>query len=178
LAVCTGNICRSPAVERLLRQAFGSTAPVSSAGTHALVGAPVHSPMAELIANRGADPGHFAARRITESMVEDADLVLALTREHRADVAELHPPAVRRIFTLREFARFAARVDPDLLTARTPAGRLSQLIPLARTQRGRHPVDPAEDDVVDPYGHDAGTYRRSFAVLAAAVDTVVEIVGT
>ena len=40
LTVCTGNVCRSPAVERLLASKLGPTVSVASAGTHALVGHP------------------------------------------------------------------------------------------------------------------------------------------
>ena len=51
LTVCTGNICRSPAVERLLTRKLGPTVSVSSAGTHALVGHPIAEPMASLLRN-------------------------------------------------------------------------------------------------------------------------------
>ncbi|GMA87571.1 hypothetical protein GCM10025868_28210 [Angustibacter aerolatus] len=55
LVVCTGNVCRSPLVERLLRQRLGTDAvDVSSAGTQALVGEPMTDPAA-------AEPGR--ARR-------------------------------------------------------------------------------------------------------------------
>ena len=52
LAVCTGNICRSPAVERLLVAELGpgSDVHVVSAGVGAVVGAPISPPMAALLA--------------------------------------------------------------------------------------------------------------------------------
>ena len=49
LVVCTGNVCRSPAAERLLASKLGSTVQVASAGTHALVGQPISEPMAALL---------------------------------------------------------------------------------------------------------------------------------
>ena len=52
LAVCTGNVCRSPAVERLLASKLGPTVSVRSAGTHALVGHPISEPMAALLRQR------------------------------------------------------------------------------------------------------------------------------
>ena len=54
LAVCTGNVCRSPAVERLLASKLGPTVRVSSAGTHALVGHPISEPMAALLLETAA----------------------------------------------------------------------------------------------------------------------------
>ena len=54
LVVSTGNVCRSPAAERLLQQRLGPTVTVESAGTFGLVGEPIAAPMAQLLAERGA----------------------------------------------------------------------------------------------------------------------------
>lgn len=178
LVVCTGNICRSPAAERLLTAGLGpdSGVRVHSAGTFAVVDDPVSAPMAALITTAGADAGRFAARQLTASMVREAELVLALTRAHRSLVVELHPAAVRRTFTLRELARLAAGVDPAALPAGTPAERLAALLPLAAAERGRHLVQPSEDDVLDPYGRSERVYAGVFAQIHAATDTIVRLV--
>ena len=76
LAVCTGNVCRSPAVERLLASKLGPTVTVSSAGTHALVGHPISEPMAALLLDSDVEPDSFEARRLSEQMLKEADLVL------------------------------------------------------------------------------------------------------
>lgn len=184
LAVCTGNICRSPAVERLLAAGLGAAYPgapggglapavvVASAGTGALVGSPVAPPMAALLREHGAVTEGFVARRLTAAMVAEADLVLALTRRHRSSVVELVPSAVRRTFTLREFARLVTAVDPAQLPGAdsTTADRLAALVPAAALQRG---FPAGDDDVVDPYGGSAALYRRSFDQLAPAVRAIV-----
>ena len=107
LTVCTGNICRSPAVERLLTAALGpdSGVRVESAGVGAVVGAPVAPLMTALLDAVGVSYAGFAARQVTEEMVREADLVLALTRRHRSALVELAPAAVRRTFTVRELGR-------------------------------------------------------------------------
>src|SRR4029453_8303241 len=115
LAVCTGNVCRSPAVERLLDDRLGPTVSVSSAGTHALVGQPISEPMAALLRDTGVEPDSFEARRLSEQMLKQADLILSMTRAQRSLVVELWPAAVRRTFTLREFARLLSWVDPAAL---------------------------------------------------------------
>jgi protein-tyrosine phosphatase len=190
LAVCTGNICRSPAVERLL--AAGLSAPyagsvaalgdgeppeliVASAGVGALVGSGMAPMMASLVRATGADADGFSARQLTAETLRDADLVLALTRRHRSAIVELFPGAVRRTFTLRELARLTVRVDPALLPSApgtTAADRLRALVPLAAAQRG-HVHAAHGDDVVDPYRGDGALYRRSFDELRPAVDTLV-----
>src|SRR5699024_5640914 len=117
LVVCTGNICRSPAAERLLAaglgapfrgQAAGGLAPaieIASAGVGAVVDAPMAPEMATLVTAAGADASRFTARQLTIAMVAESDLVLTATRRHRTAVVGLVPAAVRRTFTVRELAR-------------------------------------------------------------------------
>jgi protein-tyrosine phosphatase len=173
LAVCTGNVCRSPAVERLLATKLGPTVTVRSAGTHALVGHPISDPMAALLTDSGIEPDSFEARRLSENMLKEANLVLTMTRAQRGLVVELWPPAVRRTFTLREFARLLSLVDPAALSAGSPAERLKGAIPLAAAGRGRQQVPPEEDDVVDPFRLSNAVYAASFAQIRSAVETVI-----
>jgi protein-tyrosine phosphatase len=190
LTVCTGNICRSPAVERLLAVGLdarypggptdgaGATVVVSSAGVGAVVGAPVSPSMAVLLERAGVDAGGFRARQLTPDMLRTSDLVLALTRRHRSAIVELFPGAVRRTFTLRELARLASHVDPAALPSGpgvTPAVRLRALVPLAAAQRGRAVAVPGDDDVVDPYGAGDAAYALSYGQLAPAVATLVTL---
>ncbi|MCL3862908.1 low molecular weight phosphatase family protein [Actinotalea sp. K2] len=163
LVVCTGNICRSPAAERLLEAEIGPGADVSvaSAGTRAVVGAPITAHMATLMDFAGLPTEGFAARQVTAGMLREAGLVLTMTREHRADVVNLHPPAVRRTFTLRELARLTAAVDLADLPEATPAERLSALIPLAAARR-RSLADVTADDIEDPYGGTFSQYEATF----------------
>jgi protein-tyrosine phosphatase len=173
LSVCTGNVCRSPAVERLLASRLGPTVSVSSAGTHALVGHPISEPMAALLLDGGYDPRRFEARRLSEQMLKEANLVLTMTRAQRGFVVELWPAAVRRTFTLREFARLLNWVDPAALPPGPPAERLRAAIPLAAAERGRERTMPDEDDVIDPFRLDSTVYAESLAQIRSAVDALV-----
>jgi protein-tyrosine phosphatase len=174
LTVCTGNVCRSPAVERLLGQRFGATVSVGSAGTHALVGHPISEPMARLLRTNGVEDRAFAARCLTEKLVKEADLVLALTRAQRSVVVDLWPPAVRRTFTLREFARLLQQVDPRDLPDGPPGERLRIAMPLVAATRGLRRTSPEDDDVIDPYRLSDEVYAASFAEIRAAVMTIGE----
>jgi protein-tyrosine phosphatase len=175
LAVCTGNICRSPAVERLLGGWLGAAGvQVTSAGTAAMVGSAMSEPMADLVRRAGARPEGFVARQLTEAMVAEADLVLAATVGHRAAVVRAHPPAVRTTFTVREIARLGTAVARQLPPGLAVA-RLRALVPLALTARHSLRPAPGELDVVDPYGCDAETYQRSFDQLYRAVHTLLDL---
>jgi protein-tyrosine-phosphatase len=89
LTVCTGKRLQVAGGGAITDQKLGPTAPVSSAGVHALVGHPVSEPMAKLLRSNGAEDVVFAARPLTEKLVKEADLVLALTRAQRSFVVEL-----------------------------------------------------------------------------------------
>jgi protein-tyrosine phosphatase len=178
LTVCTGNICRSPAVERLLAARLGDDSQVlaTSAGTRAVVGSPVSGPMVPLMRAAGASADAFVARQLTPAIVREADLVLALTRQHRSTVVDLHPAAVRRTFTLRELARLAATVDPDDLPPGSPAERLAALVPLAAAERGRnHHARAGDDDVIDPYRRGDAVYADVFRTIQPAVELLARL---
>ena len=162
LIVCTGNICRSPYIERLLSQRLAQARPsatepivVRSAGTQALVGWSMEERVAAALASRGADPEHFQARQLSRAHVESAGLVLTATREHRGAVGRLVPAARRRIFTLRDFAQLVAG-SPGGYAGSAPSDvrhRLELVAETAASQRGMEPpLSPAEADIVDPIG--------------------------
>jgi protein-tyrosine phosphatase len=166
LLVCTGNVCRSPAAEFLLRRRLGaSDVTVLSAGTRALVGHPVHPPMARLLVEAGLEPGTFAAQQLTAECVRGADLVLTMTREQRSAVAALVPQALRRTLLLGEAAHAADASSAEgwpADVAPTPAGRLAALAALA--PRHRSPERTA-DELADPFQGSERVYRESFAAI-------------
>ncbi|WP_284439723.1 arsenate reductase/protein-tyrosine-phosphatase family protein [Cellulomonas xiejunii] len=175
LAVCTGNICRSPVVERVLAARLaGTDVQVTSAGTRAVVGHAVSAPMVPLLTDAGADAAGFAARQLTADLIREADLVIALTRAHRSQVVELVPGAVRRTFTLLEIARLVAHVDPQAVhdSGQTPGARLRALPGLAAAVR--HVAGSGEDDVADPIGGSEAVYRASYDAMAPALRTLAQ----
>lgn len=176
LAVCTGNICRSPMVERLLQQAFTSIAPgdfeISSAGTNALVGAPIDTQVAELIRVFDGDPEGFRARQLNHRILEGQDLVLALTREHRSRVIEMAPALLRKTFTLREFARVIRTVNGD--QSLNAPQRWRSVLPAVTRARSAHPLEPSGDDVVDPFRHPSEVYQQMTRELVPAVKNLEE----
>lgn len=162
LVVCTGNICRSPAVEVLLRGALGEGFQVASAGTRAVVGAGISPPMAALLAAGGYSPLFFSARQLFPEHARAADLILTATTAHRAAVVESAPSAVRRTFTILEFARITAG-----LGERLGDGPVAELVP--RIAAARFPVPPGEDDLRDPYGLSDAVYLQTYERARTAV---------
>jgi protein-tyrosine-phosphatase len=93
LFVCTGNICRSPLAEALLKRALHERAvaevAVESAGTGAWDGAPASEGAYLVALERGLDLSGHRARLLTREIVEEATLVFTMARHHRARVHEL-----------------------------------------------------------------------------------------
>jgi protein-tyrosine phosphatase len=116
LAVCLGNICRSPTAEAALREAAeeaGVEVTVRSAGTgdwH--VGKPPDERMREAAAEQGL---HLSgtADRVTPDDLAEADLVLAMDRANLADLEDL-AGRVALDAPLRLFREFDPEADGDL----------------------------------------------------------------
>jgi len=129
-----------------------------------------------LVERSGADSTGFRARQLTERLLQPADLVLAMTRAQRGDVVELWPKAVRRTFTLKEFARILQEMDPTLLPPGTPGERLRAAVPVASAHR-RQVADTRSDDVVDPYRLPEQVYQEAFTDMDRAVASIVAVIG-
>ncbi|UJP11710.1 low molecular weight phosphatase family protein [Microbacterium sp. KUDC0406] len=184
LTVCTGNICRSPLAEVLLRAHLPETVRVHSAGTQALVGHGMPAEARELAVQRGV-PAEIAdahsARYLVEPILAESDLVLTMTREHRTHVVQMMPSLIRRAFTLREFARLAADVpDEELAAAADEAGtdaaqRLQALARVVGARRGLVAASAEEDDVIDPYRRSRETYELSASQIDPALAEVERV---
>jgi len=131
--------------------------------------------MTRLLRSNGVDGEAFTARRLTEDLIKEADLVLALTRAQRSLIVELWPPSVRRTFTVREFARLLEEIDASALPQGTPAERLCAAMPLAVARRGFRRTSAEDDDVVDPFRLSDEVYATSFMEITAAVRMIVAV---
>src|SRR6476620_10643680 len=167
LTVCTGNIGRSPFLERALQaeldRSWGVGAvEVSSGGTGALRGHPMEEQARAQLESKGYAADGFLARDLTQSMVADADLVLTATRAHRGKVAMLHPKALRYVFAFREFADLVSGLEDSAVQVPSAAARehIERVVALAAGQRGmRAPLGDAEADIVDPYRRAAQVFE-------------------
>jgi protein-tyrosine phosphatase len=171
LIVCSGNICRSPVAEQLLRDRLPKeNLVVRSAGTVARPGMPMTDEATELSRRYGGEPHAHQATRLTRALVEESDLVLTAERSHRADVVRLHPRASRFTFTLTQFARMVESIDADdLAKFSTPA----ELVAAAAARRGYvQATSPEADDIADPYRRAQSIYDAAGVSIDAAVATI------
>jgi protein-tyrosine phosphatase len=190
LVICTGNICRSPISEGLLRDAlerrFGAAAPtVSSAGTSGLEGSGAMPESVRAAAELGVDISGHVARRLTATIADGADLLLCMATEHRAVFAGA-PDIDDRAFTLKELVRLLESLPPPVAGA--GAGSLPDRVAAAALARRNGAVPPSRDeDVADPLGQPLEAYRSIaweietwtdrlvIALFGAAADDVAEV---
>lgn len=185
LTVCTGNICRSPYAERVLAHRLEAVRPgvfeVTSAGTGALVGEGVDPGSARHLDSRQIGHSDFAARQLSERILDEIDLVIPMTVEHRKTVLSYTPRLLKRAYTLKELARLiesAEQAQPwreRLAGAATPEERWARIpMELAR-ERGLSRVAKGQDDVADPYRLEQSAFDAMAVDIDAAVETIVAL---
>lgn len=181
LTVCTGNICRSPLAQLVLSSGLADLpgVRVHSAGIAALEGVGMPEPALRLAETHGFDGRAHRGQQVTASLLGDADLILAMSREHRRAIVTLAPASVRRTFTIRELANLIpvaeAQLDDSATTSDDMDAALTEAVVLAARLRGTVPpvADPEDLDVIDPYQRSEATYRRAYDELAPAAERVV-----
>lgn len=92
LVVCTGNICRSPVGERLLRKLLPDMK-VDSAGTYGLTDHPADAVAAEVALQHGLSLDGHSARRLTPTIARRYDLILVMEPSHIEEVTKIAPEA-------------------------------------------------------------------------------------
>ena len=171
LFVCTGNICRSPLAERLLHTRLGAAVGerrgsflVGSAGTQGWEGSAMDPTAAAQLVRLGGDPTDFRGRQLTAELIAAADLVLTATRAHRRVVLGELPEALRRTFTMCEFAHLVAG-------SASPTDSAGGLVAWAASRRGSATLD--DYDIADPYGASAAVHSQVADHISACVDEMV-----
>ena len=90
LVVCTGNICRSPIGERLLRQQLPGKQ-ISSAGVWGMEGSPADEGAQYVALRHGISLDDHRARKLTPGLMQKADLILVMEPEHLRFIAAVSP---------------------------------------------------------------------------------------
>lgn len=133
LVVCTGNICRSPMGEAVLRDrlAPGGDFLVGSAGIGALVGYPADDHAITAMQERGLDITDHRAQQLTLALAREYDLLLVMDDGHKEWIEQNHPVLRGRLY------RFGHWLDAEVMD---PIGQ-----PLEAFQEARDLIEQAAD---------------------------------
>ncbi len=116
LFACTGNSCRSPMAEGLFKKHLAEKLgcpidrlvekgyTITSAGTLGMVGFPASDEAVETCAAKGVDISGHRSRALTIHLIEQSDLIFAMTRGHRQAVVEMCPEAANKCSLLDDGA--------------------------------------------------------------------------
>lgn len=164
LAVCTGNVCRSPLTAAVLRARLAdcdTAFEVTSAGLRALEGEPADPAVAREAARLGVDVAAHRGRAFEVGEASASDLVIVATRRQRAVATELAPSIGSRTFTLLELDAVLAHLDADDVAVDLDASvgeRLATVVRAAARARGPA-VLGISVDLPDPYRGSAELHR-------------------
>jgi len=109
LFVCFGNIMRSAMAESLMRQALRDAGVqeeicITSAGLHAVPGREAHAWAQTASLELGITLDSHRAKPLTESMVEQADCILTMDFQNKAELLTLYPESQDKIYMLSAYA--------------------------------------------------------------------------
>jgi len=149
--VCTGNTCRSPMAEILLKKALEKFdlkgIAVSSAGIKAKRGDTINPKSAQMLLEYGMDAGEFKSKKLNDKMLRDAYAIVCMTESQRDYLMD---------------ARWNALKKQGVEAEENNVYSFAEL---------------AGYEIPDPYGKDIEAYRYVFGLLARGMSALIDKLG-
>lgn len=119
--ICTGNICRSAMAHGILAKLAkekNKDILVYSCGTSAYPGDGATFSAIRAVDEYDVDIQNHQATNISESKIEDMDLILCATKNHKRYVLDMYPNLETKVYTMKEYIN----PDSDDIDIRDPWG--------------------------------------------------------
>jgi len=117
LFVCTGNTCRSPMAEGILKKILEEKNQISvfvrSAGMMAIDGIPATTGAILTMAEMGIDISFHKSTKVRTGLLRESDLILVMERYHRDTILHLDPTVQRKVKLLKEYIN-SSPIDMDI----------------------------------------------------------------
>lgn len=158
--MCTANQCRSAMGEALFQRRLDERAVEAHVGSAGFLagGVPATETAIEVMAADGLDISEHRSRQVSPYLLDEADLVVTMARQHLIELTLMAPRALPRMFQLVDLVRRAEKGGPrrvdeplDGWLAKVAEGRTRPSILSASLS----------DDISDPIGQSAAVYERT-----------------
>lgn len=183
LFVCTGNTCRSPMAEALLRKyasEAGLEVEVKSAGVSTSHGIPTSEKSKQALHAKGIKYAG-QSQPISAELLDWADYILTMTESHKQSLLLRHAKSMDKSYTLKEFAWMTAdyaelfsELDRCIAELQTQI-QLGQPLDEELRQKAIELESQLPDfDIVDPFGGTQLDYNQAADEIEQAIISIVE----
>lgn len=183
LFVCTGNTCRSPMAEGMLRKLAverGLTIEVQSAGVAASEGLSMSLHAASVLRDQGIED-HITSTPLRAEHTQWADLILTLTEAHKYRVIQVFPETADKVYALKEFVENNEMVvtDQEELQRLVADVELDRALGNPRDEEKENRIRELAQrlpvyDISDPFGGSRQVYDRTAAEIREALGKLID----